>query len=134
MNHPIDGQQYTLIGDGSTPSIARGDSYEASRVTFQNVSHNGTLHLVHGVCDHHLELWLFSNPGALNSWIPKLQPIGVVIFPAQCWLNEPTFTCSRQLRLKWIRALFSFPKTIAVFDPGHRDGDRQRAFQIVLFP
>ena len=33
MDHPIDGQQYTLIGDGSTPSIARGDSWEASKVT-----------------------------------------------------------------------------------------------------
>jgi len=33
MTHPIDGQQYTLIGDGSTPSIARGDSWEASKVT-----------------------------------------------------------------------------------------------------
>tara|TARA_R100000152_G_C6772753_1_gene199798 strand:- start:180 stop:602 length:423 start_codon:yes stop_codon:yes gene_type:complete len=33
MDQPIDGQQYTLIGDGSTPSIARGDSWEASKVT-----------------------------------------------------------------------------------------------------
>jgi len=39
MNHQIDGQQYTLIGDGSTPSIARGDSWQDSRVTFKNVSH-----------------------------------------------------------------------------------------------
>ena len=39
MDQPIDGQQYLLIGDGSKPSIARGDSWEASRVTFQNVSH-----------------------------------------------------------------------------------------------
>jgi len=40
MTHPIDGQQYTLIGDGSTPSIARGDSWEASLVAgrFTNVS------------------------------------------------------------------------------------------------
>ena len=40
MNHPIDGQQYTLIGDGSTPSIARGDSWEACRINyaFKNVS------------------------------------------------------------------------------------------------
>ena len=41
MTQPIDGQQYTLIGDGSKPSIARGDSWQDSRVTFQNVSHLG---------------------------------------------------------------------------------------------
>ncbi len=39
MDQPINGQQYTLIGDGSTPSLARGDSWQDSRVTFQNVSH-----------------------------------------------------------------------------------------------
>ena len=39
MTQPIDGQQYTLIGDGNTPSLARGDSWQDSRVTFQNVSH-----------------------------------------------------------------------------------------------
>ena len=40
MTQPIDGQQYTLIGDGSTPSLARGDSWEASLVSgrFTNVS------------------------------------------------------------------------------------------------
>ena len=37
QKHPIDGEQYLLIGDGSKPSIARGDSWEDSKIETEDI-------------------------------------------------------------------------------------------------
>ena len=106
MTQPIDGQQYTLIGDGSTPSIARGDSWEACRINyaFKNVSHlsgvacgtslQGYVRTTYSALTRKLGQPLLMTPNqsdgkVLAEWIIS-DPSNVndVLFTVYCWKED----------------------------------------------